>query len=247
MFVVNVMMPYAITINRRAPIRDAIRLMLKHQISGLPVVDDEGALVGILSESDFLHRVEIGTERRRSCWLGFLFNAERLASEYIHDHGRTVEDVMTKAPVVTVTELTDLESAAKLMEEHKIKRLPVMRGDRIIGILTRASLIKAIMMQGKSMPMPKKSDQELRGRIFEEVQQAQWLVAPLLDIQVKNGNARISGVVYDERQEEAIKVLVENVPGVKSVASELAWIEPLSGAVILSPGEEKTPKIITLH
>lgn len=247
MYVANAMMPYAITIGPKALIRDAIRLMLRHKISGLPVVNDEGALVGILSESDFLHRAEIGTERRRNRWLGFLFHTGKLTSEYIHDYGQTVEDVMTKAPVITVTEMTDLESAAKLMEEHKIKRLPVMRGHRVIGMLTRANLIKAIMTQGKNMSAPKRSDHELRSKIFEEVKQAQWLVAPLLDIQVKDGHARINGVVYDERQEEAVKVLVENVPGVKSVTNDLVWIEPLSGTVILSPANEKTPKIITLH
>lgn len=126
MNVLNIMTPIVIAVPSSASIQDAINLMLKHQISGLPVVDQKQNLVGIVSESDFLHRGEIGTQRKRNRWLGLLLTSGKTADEYIHAYSRKVADVMTRDPV-TVRETTQLDKVAQLMEQHNIKRLPVVR------------------------------------------------------------------------------------------------------------------------
>lgn len=247
MLVANVMTRYVIGISPTSPIREAIRLMLRHRISGLPVIDEGGMLVGILTESDFLRRVETGTEHHASRWLGAFFKMKKSTSEYIHEHSREVQDVMTKAPIITVTETTDLQTAAALMQKHKIKRVPVLRGNKVVGMLTRANLMKAVMTHGRALSEPRQSDQDLRKQIIDKARKAEWLVTPLLDIQVKDGDVRVSGVIYDCREEDALKVLIENIAGVKSVTSELVWIEPVSGTVIMPQSGDKPPKTIILH
>lgn len=247
MLVANVMTRYVIGISPTSSIREAIRLMLRHKISSLPVIDERGMLVGILTESDFLRRVEAGTEHRANRWLGAFFKTKKSASEYIHEHSREVQDVMTKAPIITVTETTDLQTAAALMQKHKVKRVPVLRGNKVVGMLTRANLMKAVMTHGRALSEPQRADQDLRKQIIEEARKAEWLAAPRLDIQVKDGDVRIAGVVYDGRQEDALRVLIENIAGVKSVTSELVWIEPVSGTAITPQIGDKPPKIITLH
>jgi CBS domain-containing protein len=127
---VEVMSPQVITISREATIEDAARIMLHHGISGLPVVDVAGTLVGIVTEGDFLRRAETGTERKRSRWLEFLLGPGRAANEYVHSHGRKIEEVMTPE-VITVSETTPLEDVVSIMEGCHIKRVPVMRGGKI--------------------------------------------------------------------------------------------------------------------
>jgi CBS domain-containing protein len=138
------MAPRVISIEADAPIMRAVRLMLQNRISGLPVVGPTGELIGMVTEGDFLRRSEIGTQRRRGRWLEFLIGPGRLADEYVRASGRKVDEVMTRNPV-TITEDTPLETAVDLMERHRIKRLPVMREGRLVGIVTRADLMHALV------------------------------------------------------------------------------------------------------
>ena len=127
-----------------APVMQAVRIMLQHHISGLPVIDAERNLLGIVTEGDLLRRVEIGTQRRRARWLEFLIGPGRLASEYAHACGRRVHEVMTK-DVLTVAQNTPLADIVKLMERHRVKRVPVVDIDgNVIGIVTRANLLRAL-------------------------------------------------------------------------------------------------------
>src|SRR5262249_39020345 len=139
----QIMTKKVITVRPESSIVDAARLMLEHHISGLPVVDNSARLVGILSEGDFLRRSEIGTQRRRPRWLQFFVGPGRAANEFVHQSGRKVEEIMACQPV-TVTEDTQLEELVTLMEKYDIKRLPVMRGDKLVGIVTRANLLQAV-------------------------------------------------------------------------------------------------------
>ena len=121
----------------------AVDLMLNHRISGLPVVDSNARIVGIITEGDFLWRAELGTQRRRSRWLEFLIGPGRLASEYVHTHGRKVSELMTPDPY-TITEETPLEEVVQTMEKRRIKRLPVVRKGQLVGIVSRANLLQAL-------------------------------------------------------------------------------------------------------
>ena len=126
-----------------ATVLQAVQLMLRHKISGLPVVDADGKLLGIVTEGDFLRRAETATERRRPNWLNFLVGPGRLADEYVHTHTRNIADVMTPEPY-TITEDTSLDEVVKLMEKHRIKRLPVVRNQQLVGIVSRANLLHAL-------------------------------------------------------------------------------------------------------
>jgi len=132
----DVMTHHVVFIEPDATIMQAARLMLERQISGLPVADRTGNLVGILTEGDFLRRAETNTQRRRPRWLEFLVGPGRLADEYTHTHGRRVEEVMTPNPV-TAAEDTSLEEVVRMMEKRRIKRLPVVSGQKLVGIVSR--------------------------------------------------------------------------------------------------------------
>ena len=137
MQVKDVMTPAVISVGVDEPVLKAARLMLQNRISGLPVVDASGHLVGMLTEGDFLRRGEIGTQKRRSKWLEFIIGPGKLADEYVHNSGRKVREVMTPDPYF-VAESDSLESVVDLMERRQIKRLPVLRDGRIVGIVSRA-------------------------------------------------------------------------------------------------------------
>ena len=147
MKVSDVMTRRVISINPEASIVDAICLMMTNHISGLPVIDREGKLVGMVSEGDFLRRAELGTERHRSVWFDAIFGPAQSATEFIHSHGLKVEEVMTRNPAF-VLEDSSLAEVVHLMETRRIKRLPVLRGARVVGILSRANLLRALLFPG---------------------------------------------------------------------------------------------------
>ena len=137
----------AITIEPEALIIRAVRLMLQNKISGLPVVDANGRLVGMVTEGDFLRRNEISTERRRPRWLEFLLGPGKLAAEYVQASGCKVREIMTPEPK-TITPETPLDEVVRLMERHRIKRLPVVQDGKLVGIVSRADLVRFVMTQG---------------------------------------------------------------------------------------------------
>jgi CBS domain-containing protein len=219
-----------------ASIMRAVRLMLQNRISGLPVVGRKGELVGMVTEGDFLRRGEIGTQRRRNRWLEFLIGPGRLADEYVHARGRKVEEVMTRE-LVTVTEDTELDEAVRLMERHRIKRLPVVREEKLVGIVTRANIMHALVsLAAETKAPPPGDDAAIREQILAECAKQSW--APMSNVVVRNGVVELWGTITDERERQALIVASENVPGVKTVRDHLVWIEPNSGFVIQSEEDE---------
>jgi len=227
----DVMSARVVSIAPDANVLEAIRLMLQKHISGLPVIDTSGALVGVVTEGDFLRRAETGTERRRPRWLEFLLGPRRLADEYVHTHARKVEDVMTREPV-TITEDASLDEVVRIMERRRIKRLPVMRGSEVVGIVSRANLLHALASLGAAAPPPAKTDVAIREHLLAEFDKQTWAPVALIDVAVKDGVVELWGTITEEAQGEALKVCAENIPGVKSVVSHLTWIEPMSGMVV---------------
>ena len=234
----DVMTRNVVSIGPDATVLQAARLMLQHHISGLPIVDAAGTLVGILSEGDFLRRRETATERRRSRWLEFLMGPGKIASEYTHSHGKKVSEVMTDE-VQTVDEDADLETVVELMERRRIKRVPVTRDGRMTGIVTRSNLMHAMVSMARGEPAPPKGDAEIRERLLREIEAQEWAPAAMVNVVVRDGVVELWGAVIDDRQREALKVAAENIPGVKAVKDHLVWIEPTSGMVI-EPPEEAT-------
>ena len=227
----DVMTREVISIDPDSTVLQAARLMLQHHISGLPVIDKEGNLVGVLSEGDFLRRRETKTEKRRSRWLEFLMGPGRIAAEYSHSHGSKVSEVMTKE-VQTVDEATALEDIVALMERHRIKRVPVLCGGQVVGIITRSNLMHAMVSLARVAQPAATGDAAIRDQLLAEMQKEKWAPAASANVVVHDGVVELWGVIIDERQREALKVAAENIPGVKAVKDHLVWIEPTSGLTI---------------
>jgi len=230
----DVMTRNVLSVRPEATIAEAIRLMLDNRISGLPVLDETGRLVGILTEGDLLRRGETGTERHRPRWLEILMGPGRLAEEYVRTHGRRIAEVMTRDPV-GVSPDTPLEEIVALMERHRIKRVPVLDGDVPVGILSRADLLRGLAGALAEAPVAAASDEEIHERILAELARAAWVPRDGVAITVENGVVDLNGVILDEKERVALRVAAENVPGVRAVQDHLVWVEPVSGTVIDAP------------
>ena len=237
MRVSEVMSRRVISVAPTARVADAARLMLDHRISGLPVLDAEGKLVGIVTEGDFLRRAETGNLRRRPRWIELCLGPGRLADEYVHTHGTKVEDVMT-VDVISVNENASLDEVAALMEKRRVKRLPVLRGDQLVGIVSRASLVRALLLLTRTPASPLPGDRAIHDRILAAVDKEPWGPRRTINVVVREGLVELYGTIFDEREREALRVLVENVPGVKGVRDDLVFIEPVSGMAFEAPGHE---------
>ena len=226
MRVKDVMTPKVISVGADETVVNAARLMLRHQISGLPVIDKEGELVGIVTEGDFLRRGELGTQRRRPKWLEFVLGPGKLAQEYVQASSKKVEDVMTPDPQ-TIGEDESLETVVDMMERHRIKRIPVTRGGRVVGIISRANLMHALASLARDANPPTGDDSTIRDSIMATIARQDW--APHVNVIVKDGVAELYGVVTDDRERQGLVVAAETVRGVKRVVDHLVWVEPISG------------------
>ena len=234
----EVMTHAVIVISADASVQEAASKMLQHHVSGLPVADVSGTLVGMVTEGDLLRRIESGTERRRAHWLEVLLGPGRMAQEYVHTHGRKVAEVMT-SNIYSVGPETPLNEVVDLMERRHVKRVPVLDSKgQLVGIVSRANLLRGLADLLDAPPAPSVGDAELRTRILAAIDKERWSPSASIDIAVKNGVAELRGAILDEREREALIVVAENTPGVKSVVDHLVWVEPMSGMVVEFPKEQ---------
>jgi CBS domain-containing protein len=246
----DIMTQKVISVTPGTTIAEAAQLLLQHRISGLPVVGPGGAVVGMVTEGDLLRRIETGTQRRHSRWLEFLIAPGRLAQEYTDANARKVGEVMTE-DVVSVAPGDPLPDVVRLMEHHRIKRLPVIEAERLVGIVSRADLVRALLHNlaeppGKPPGMPggdaTTDDAEIRERILAEIAKQPWGPRASVDVRVKTGTVELYGSITDERERAALRVLAGNLPGVKTVRDHLVWVEPVSGLVIPAEGSKPPPE-----
>ena len=237
MIVEDVMSTPVISVEPSATVAEAAKLMLADRISGLPVTKRDGTLVGMISEGDLLRRGELGTTRKRPSWLEFFVGPGKLADEYIRTHGRKVEQVMSTDPVTTRRDAL-LEVVVAAMSRHRIKRLPVLDNGKVVGIVARSDVLRALARTLSTASPGAVVDDRIREAILAELDKQSW-GHKLIRVQVENGVVTLTGAIFDERERQATKVVAENVPGVKAVTDQLAWIEPHSGIVVL-PEESGT-------
>jgi CBS domain-containing protein len=219
------------TVRPDTPVVDALRLMLELRISGLPVIDATGAVVGIVTEADFLHRGELDTDPQHSRWMEFLLGPGRLASEYVASHTRRIEQIMIRK-VVTVAPDAPLADVVRLMEKHAIKRVPVVEQGRLAGIVSRADLLRALLDALAPAPASATGDAAIQRRIAGEIARQPWGPTTMAHVVVERGVADMRGVLIDDREREALRVLVENEPGVRHVLDHLATLEAMTGSVV---------------
>ncbi|WP_167358979.1 CBS domain-containing protein [Rhizobium bangladeshense] len=218
----SIMTPKPATIGPNAKIWEAANAMLDHHVSGLPVVDQSGGLLGIISESDFLRRSEIHTDATHGLWRDFFSSRGELAEEYAKNFGSTVGEVMS-CPAVTVQPDASVEAAAELMAKKNIKRLPVVEGDELIGIVTRFDVMAALVRELASH-CAARADSDIRNALEAELARQKW--GDSVTLHVADGVVTLEGRVLDSREKTALHVAAENTIGVKRVDDHIQVVAP---------------------
>jgi CBS domain-containing protein len=227
----DVMTRRVISVTPDTSIGDAVKLMLEHSISGLLVVDAAGHLGGVVTEGDLLRRSELGTGLQRSWWLKLLVSPGRQAEDFTHAHGRKVSDVMT-TEVVSVDADASLADIVEVMEKHRIKRVPVVHQQRVVGVCSRADLLRALAVTARQAQPTPGDDRAIRNALLDSLEKEAWTPLATLNVTVANGVVDVWGTISDEQERRAIVVVAENTPGVKQVNDHLVYVEPYSGTVI---------------
>jgi CBS domain-containing protein len=222
MIAADVMVSRVITVGPDTSVATIAEILLVNRISAVPVVDEKSsALIGIVSEGDLIHRVETDTERHRAWWLEIFAGKEALAREFVKSHARKAADVMTR-PVVTVSPDTPLGEIASLLEKRRIKRVPVVKDGKIVGIVSRANLIQALVALGTGIkPGASANDAALRANLLGQLQSQAWWTNSI-NIIVKDGIVELWGFVDSQAAKDAIRVAAEVTPGVRQVSNNLA-------------------------
>jgi CBS domain-containing protein len=218
-----VMTRNVVSVNLDSSVFEAAQRMILNRISGLPVLNASGELVGVVTEGDLLRRAETGTERRRPSWLEFFLGQCRLADEYVRSHGRKIGDVMTPGPE-TIVEETPLDEIVAIMEQKRIKRLPVMRGEHMVGIVSRANLVQALATLARETADTLPNDATLRELALAEIDKQPWSPGALINVIVRDGVVELWGTILDERKRQAVRVVAEDVPGTRQVKDHLVWV-----------------------
>ena len=238
MIVADVMNRNVISIAPDATVEEAAKTMLARHISGLFVVDAKGELAGIVTEGDLLRRDELGTQRHRPWWLRLLVSPGRQAADFTPTSGRHVSDVMTP-DVIAVGSNAPLDEVVETMEKHRIKRLPVVENNRVIGVVSRSDLLRYLIGHARRTSPAASDDSTIRTAILDALDKQPWAPVTSLNVTVTAGVADIWGTITDDNERRAIGVVAENTPGVKKVHDHLVYIEPYSGTVIESPDEQR--------
>ncbi len=215
----DVMTPDVICAAPDTPLSELVRLMLENHVSALPIVDG-GRVVGIVSERDLLHRAEAGTEPRPSRWLELLISTDGLAAAYTRSHGRMAREIMTH-DVVTVDDTTPIDEVAHLLEVRRIKRVPVLRDGRLVGIVSRRNLLQALATRLSAHPVSA-DDRTIREAFYNELRRQPWVASvTAINATVTEGVVHLWGVAPDPVVQQAIVVVAENIPGVRAVEDHM--------------------------
>lgn len=217
----DIMTTNVITIEPDIGVRDIAKRLLSNHISAAPVVERDGRLIGIISENDLMRRPETGTERHPSWWLFLVTSPDEAAKRFIKSHGQHAADIMTR-PVISVEEDTPIQEIADLLEKHRIKRVPVVREDKVVGIVSRANLIRALAMQPK-LEAPAGDDRATKAAIEKAMTEA-GVNDQYMNIIVMGGIVSLSGLTESETQKEAARVAAEAAPGIKEIHNNLSVI-----------------------
>ena len=218
----DIMTTDVVSVRPDATVFEAATLLTRHHVSGIPVVDDSGAVVGILSEGDLLHRVETGTGKPQRSWLGeFLHSTRKLASEYLKENAVKVSDLMT-SNVIYVSPQAELSEIADLLERHHIKRVPVLDQGKLVGIVSRANLIRALASAAQPDPAAVASDEAIQREVLHALDGHRWAMATE-NVVVTEGIVHLWGTVNSEEERKAILVAAGRVIGVKGVEDHLGY------------------------
>jgi CBS domain-containing protein len=222
----DIMSTKVVTVSPSTSVRDIAGLMVERRVSGLPVLNDNGTLVGMVSEGDLLRRPEIGTQKHRRRWVSFFSGVDSQAREFTKSHALRAGDVMTEQ-VIHVSGETPLGDVVGLMEKHNIKRLPVLSDGKLVGIVSRADLLRALAAtRVEPMPPPAESDATIRAAMIDVLKIEEWAMSAMVNVIVSEGVVHLWGVIDSDDQRQALRVAAENIPGVTAVEEHLSFSLP---------------------
>ncbi len=218
----DVMTKNVVTVRPDTTVEDCARLLLDRRISAAPVVNESGQVVGIVSEGDLIHRIETETETRRPWWLELVSDPSVMAQDFVKSTGKRVADVMTNH-VISVGEETPLRDIAELLDKRRIKRVPVVRGGKLVGVVSRADLVRALLQQTAQQPKPAAavSDAKIREQLLAKLDNAPWSPRATNNVVVTYGQVEMYGLAASAEVARAIAVLAEGLPGVKAVDNQV--------------------------
>lgn len=221
----DVMTTTVITVTPDTEVAEIARLLLERHISAVPVVDADNRILGIVSEGDLIHRPELGVRRRRrSWWLTLLAGDEEPTAEYVKTHGQRAAQVMT-SPVVTVTEDAPVDRIVQLLEERRIKRVPVVREGRLVGVVTRADLLRGLIAHQPPPPASTPDDQAIREAILKTLRE-EGMPDNYVNIVVTGGVVHLWGLAHSDKERQALRIAAESTPGVRGVEDHLGKLHP---------------------
>src|SRR5215831_17637223 len=201
---VDVMVHDIVTVRPDTDVAEAIKLLREHDVSALPVLDD---------------RIEIGTEKGRPWWQEAITGARTLAADFAKSRGKKVGEVMTTG-VISVAEETPLSEIAALFERRRIKRVPVVKDGKLVGIVSRANLIQALASVVGHMDQHDETDRQIRLDLLSRLKDQKWTGFGDRNVTVGNRVVHLWGLVGTEAERKALLALAEGVPGVSRVADE---------------------------
>jgi len=237
MIVADVMTRRVLSVALEETVEAAAKQMLERGISGLFVVDAKGDLAGVVTEGDLLRRDELGTQRFRPWWLRMLVSPGRQAADFTRTHGRKVGDVMTDE-VISVPSDANLEEVVETMERHRIKRVPVTEAGRVVGVVSRSDLLRALVGRVREPAPTATDDRAIRAAILDALDKQSWAPTTTLNVTVADGVVDVWGTITNDDERRAICVIAENTAGVKTVHDHLVYVEPYSGTVIEAPDDK---------
>ena len=217
---IDVMVRDVVTVRPDTDVAEAIKFLSEHDVSALPVVDVAGNLVGVLSEADLIHRAEIGTEKQRPWWLEAVTGASTLAEEFAKSHGKRVGEIMTDG-AISVAEETPLSEIAAIFERKRIKRVPVVKDGKLVGIVSRSNLIQALASLVGRVDQHDETDRQIRIELLSRLKDQPWTGFGERNVTVGNRVVHLWGLVGSVAERKALLALAEGVPGVSRVSDEM--------------------------
>jgi len=225
----EVMTTVVVTVGPTAKVHEVATLLARSHISAVPVVDARMHVLGIVSEGDLLRRKEIGGKKRRSWWLDLFTSNVTLAQDYTKSHAVAARDIMS-APVISVSEGTSLAKIADILAEHAIKRVIVVRDGILVGIVSRADLVRALACAVSKTPAHV-DDKSIRNTLLQRIHAQPWASTAYFNFAVDDGVIELNGTVESDEQHKALRVLAETVPGVKAVRDRLVEMTYVPGYI----------------